>query len=95
MLSTKELQERLGWQIERVISESPDPGTAMEEIATEAERRGLIDSAASLRRHSSLAFVMDLWFENAAVHDLRNLHRQTLRYPKRLQDVADVLDALP
>jgi hypothetical protein len=95
MLSTKELLEQYGGQIERVISESPDPNAAMEEIAFVAERRGLIESAANLRRESPLAFVMDLWLENPVIRELLNLRRERFRDSKKLETLTDVFDVLP
>jgi len=94
MLSTKALLEQYGSQIERVISESADPRAAMEEIAFEAQRAGLIDSKHLPRRTDPRAFVTDLWAENPAVPERINLHRETMKKPSAILDLADVLDVL-
>ena len=92
---TRELQKLLGQQIERFISTCSDPAGAMDEIALEAERRGLIHSTTDIRRDDSWVFVMDLWLENPVILDRLNLHRETFSHSKELKDLADVLDVLP
>src|SRR5690606_18045534 len=61
MPSTKALLDEYGLRFEEVIAESGDPAVAMDIIAVEAERVGLIDSAALPRREDVWSFVMDLW----------------------------------
>lgn len=95
MRSTQSLLEDIGAQIEAVIAESPDPQLVMNEIALAAERRGLVDSAANLRRESPLAFVMDLWYDNPTTLDRVHLHRETLPDPLHVNDLASVLDVIP
>ena len=95
MRSTRSLLHALGRRFEAVIAGEPDPQLAMDEIALEAERRGLVDIGSSLRRDSPLAFVMDLWYGNPLVLDLLNLRRETLPDPRHVNDLSSVLDAIP
>lgn len=95
MRSTRSLLQALGRRFEAVIASEPDPQQAMDEIALIAERRGLVDSGASLRRDSPLAFVMDLWYDNPLTLDLLNLRRETLPDPLHVTDLSSVLDAIP
>lgn len=94
LLSTKALQAAYGRQFEKVLESSPDPKTAMSEMAAEAEKAELIDSAVNLRRSSPEEFVMDLWTENPIVHDRLNLRRESLPKPDQVSSLIDVLDVL-
>jgi len=94
MRSTRELQKLLGQRIETVITSSENPRSAMDEIAEEATRRGLIISPNDLRRDSPLAFVKDLWLDNPVILDRVNLHRETMREPLQVSELHHVLDLL-
>lgn len=85
----------LGRRIEAVIEAEPNQSQAMDEIALTAERRGLIESAANLRRESPQTFVKDLWVDNPATLDRLNLQRSSLPDPLKVKDLPTVLDVIP
>lgn len=94
MLNTKKLQVALGRRIEAVIEVSQNPQASMDEIALEAEKTGLVESSANLRRESPQAFVKDLWTDNPATLDRLNLNRETLPDPLKVNDLPAVLDVI-
>lgn len=94
MSITQQVKESIARRVERVITNSENPQRAMDEIARVAADRGLIVDEDLPRRESPLAFVMDLWTDNPVILDRLNLV-QPLPNAKTINDVSDVLDALP
>ena len=90
---TRKLLDVIGCRLLLVIEDSEDPDGVMEELAAEAERRGLIEFAGSPRRESPLAFVMDLWWDNPVTLDRVNLHADQLD-PLKIDDLASALEAI-
>jgi hypothetical protein len=94
VLSSKALQAAYGRRFEKMLESSPDPKTAMDEMAAEAVKANLIDSTRNLRRSSPQEFVSDLWTENPVVRDRLNLNRENLPKPSAVKDLATALDVL-
>jgi hypothetical protein len=94
MRNTRLLKEKLGQRIEAVIENSPEPQVAMDEIAREAERVGLVWSESNLRRESATAFVMDLWVDNPRSQEMVSAHYESLPDPLKVNSLPQVLDLL-
>lgn len=93
MPDTRALQERIGLQMEQVISDSPDPQEAMRVLAEEAVRVGLVHSPKDLRRSSPQEFVKDLWLDNPVILDRLSLQEPPPN-PSRLKDLPALIDVL-
>ena len=90
---TLKLKDEIGCRLLLVIEDSGDPEEAMDELATEAERRGLIHYVSDARRESPLAFVMDLWWDNPTAQERVNLNADQLD-PLKIMDLPSALDAI-
>ena len=68
-MDSKALIEALAGRVEEIVRGSGDQQGAMDQIAAEAEKIGLLDSNADARTDSVQAFVMDLLTDNPRALD--------------------------
>lgn len=94
MPNIQTLKLQYGLRFEQIIESSQDPKGAMNELALEAEKVGLVDSASSPRRGSPLEFVQDLWNDNPAVNERLSVNLESLQKPLNVRSLSDALDVL-
>lgn len=80
--------------MEALIIESEDPMAAMEELASSAERGGLIDNSNVPRRSEPWIFVLDLLIDNPDAADWFSCRLEFLKNPSDFEEIADLAEHL-
>ena len=93
-MTTSEQIERIADQFETLLLKEPDLNEAMDSVAEEFERVGLLVSEGYARREDAELFVRDVIRDNDLIMDYLNLREERLRSVGLIRSLDEMMSML-